>query len=133
MTSAPGKVGILIRVQEWVADGVRHRVAADGVSINRYLEQLVQSDLNAVGRNDAEFAVLPLLKFPSKGKNGAGRPTRGPRHALLLRIDTAVRERIHNRAADLGLTTTNYLESLVSQDISAAAGTGEEMTLVQTA
>jgi len=117
------RVAMLIRMQIPVRDGLRHRVANEHASMNHYLEQLVCQDL--YGSRAAEFVAVKTPKFASKGKNGAGRPTKGARAAVMLRVDVELREHMRQRAASLHLTVNDYLESLVSQDIGAAAARKE--------
>ena len=126
------RVAVLIRMQITHRDGLRTRVASEHASLNRYLERLVCQDLDA--SEYRPFVPVTTPRFVSKGKNGTGRPTKGARAAVKLRIATTLRDRIHQRADSLGLTINDYLESLVSQDISAAnAAHGEDMKLDQTA
>ena len=125
------RVAMLVRMQIPVRDGLRHRVASEHASMNHYLEQLVRHDLDRP--KAAAFLAVTVPKFAAKGKNGIGRPTRGARVAVMLRVDAELREHVRRRAASLHLTVNDYLESLVSQDISAANAHGEEMKLDQTA
>ena len=125
------RVAMLIRMQIPVRDGLRDRVANEHASMNHYLEDLVRQDLS--GARPAEFIAVKSPKFASRGKNGAGRPTKGARAAVMLRVDAELRERMRLRALSLHLTVNDYLESLVSQDISAANAHGEGMTFDQTA
>ena len=125
------RVAVLIRMQTANRDGLRSRVASEHASINRYVEHLVRRDLDAPEGHP--FVPISTPRFASKGKNGIGRPTKGSRAAVKLRCATALRDRIHQRADSLGLTVNDYLESLVSHDISAATPAGEEMAFDQTA
>jgi len=125
------RVALLIRMQIPVRDALRNRAVYEHLSMNYYLEQLVLADL--YGRRTGAFVAVHPPTFTARGKNGTGRPTKGARAAVLLRVETALREDMRERAASLCLTVNDYLESLVSQDISAAADPGEEMALDQTA
>ncbi len=125
------RVALQIRIQIPVRDALRNRVVSEHASMNHYLEQLVLADLHGL-RAGAFVAVHPPT-FASRGKNGTGRPTKGARAAVMLRVEPALRERMRERTASLNLTVNDYLESLVSQDISGTHDAGEEMTLDQTA
>ena len=125
------RVAMLIRMQIPVREALRLRVANEHASMNHYLEQLVRQDL--YGERPAAFVAVTAPKFTAKGKNGIGRPTRGARAAVMLRVDASLRQRMRDRAASLHLTVNDYLESLVSHDISAAQANGEESILDQTA
>ena len=125
------RVAVLIRMQTAYRDGLRTRVASEHASLNRYVERLVRQDLDAP--QDRPFVPVTTPRLASKGKNGIGRPTKGTRAAVKLRCATALRDQIHLRADSLGLTVNDYLESLVSQDISVATPAGEEMAFDQTA
>jgi hypothetical protein len=125
------RVAVLIRMQTVNRDGLRTRVASEHASLNRYVEHLVLQDLDAPG--DRLFVPVTTPRFVSRGKNGTGRPTKGARAAVKLRFGALLRDRIHQRADSLGLTLNDYLESLVSQDISAATPAGEEMAFDQIA
>lgn len=125
------RVAVLIRMQTANWDGLRARVASEHASLNRYVEHLVRQDLNAP--EDRPFVPVATPRFASRGKNGIGRPTKGARAAVKLRCAAALRNRIHQRADSLGLTVNDYLESLVSQDISAAMPAREEMAFDQIA
>ena len=125
------RVAMLIRMQIPVRDGLRQRVATEHASMNHYLEQLVRRDL--FGPRTHEFVAVKTPKFAANGKNGAGRPTKGVRATVMLRVDAELREQIRQRAGSLLLTVNDYLESLLSHDISAANARGEGMTLDQTA
>ena len=112
------RVGVMMRLSLPLRDALQHRVAAtSAASMNSYLEDLVLRDL-ATGSFD--FHVFRAPTSPARGAMGRGRPTAGPRSLILLRVDPALRELIHLRADALGLRLNVYLESLVSQDISAA-------------
>jgi len=129
---AAPRVGVLIRMQMSVRDGLRSRVAFEHVSMNNYLERLICADL--AEPETGGFIKVRAPTFASRGKNGTGRPTKGQRAAVILRIAPALREQLHQRAESLQLTVNDYLESLVSQDISAASTpAGEEMGFGQTA
>ena len=130
LSDAP-RVGIVIRMHLPVRDGLRARVAAEHMSMNRYLERLIAEDLAAP--ETQEFVPIEVPTFASRGKRGIGRPTKGERAPVILRVVPALRELLHQRADSLQLTVNDYLESLVSHDISAAAAAGEAMTLDQTA
>ena len=125
------RVGVVIRIQLPLNDGLRSRAADEHASINRYLERLVRRDLG--DRDCRSFVVVPSPTFAARGKNGTGRPTKGARTPVKLRIEPALREQIHERAASLHLTVNDYLESLVSHDISAATTAREATPLDQTA
>jgi len=125
------RVALLVRMQIPIRDGLRNRVANEHASMNHYLEQLVRHDL--YGSRADEFVSVKTPKFASKGKNGAGRPTKGARIAVMLRVDVELREQMRERAASLHLTVNDYLESLVSQDIEAAAATRKVGPLGRTA
>lgn len=126
------RVLVLVRLQVPNRDGLRDRAALEPASMCRHLEILIHRDLSGSGTTPFVTAKSPT--FTSRGKNGTGRPTKGARATVMLRIDPSLREQIHQRAHSLRLTVNDYLESLVSQDISAAGTpTGEEMTFDQTA
>jgi predicted HicB family RNase H-like nuclease len=131
LSTTATRVAMLIRMQLPVRNALRNRVVAEHASMNHYLEQLITEDLHGL-RTGAFVAVHPPT-FTARGKNGTGRPTKGARAAVMLRVEPALRERMRERAASLNLTVNDYLESLVSQDISAAASSGEEMIFDQTA
>ncbi len=131
---APGsRVGVMMRLSLPLRESLQDRLAATpAASMNKYLETLVLRDLGAAA--SVSFRVFTSPTSPSSGARGRGRPTKGPRSLILLRVDPAVRELIHLRAAALGLRLNDYFESLVSQDTSAAnTHVGEEMALDQTA
>ena len=124
------RVAVLIRMRVDLRDALRRRMAGERASINHYLEQLVHRDLDEKHR--LPFVPVSTPTFASKGKNGTGRPTKGARSPVFLRVVPELRQQIHQRADALQLTVNDYLESLVSYDISAAA-TGEAMDLHETA
>ena len=124
-------VPVLVRLQVPNRDGLRERAAVRRESMCRHLEALIRGDLTAPGT--APFVTADSPTFVSRGKNGAGRPTKGVRPTVMLRIEPALREAIHRRASALQLTVNDYLESLVSQDISAARASKEAVALSQTA
>lgn len=124
------RVGVLIRMQLPMHDALARRAASEHVSVNGYLERLVGRDL---GEDTDDFVVVPSPRFAAKGKNGTGRPTKGARKGMTLRVVPNLRQRINERAKSLHLTANDYLESLVSRDISAAPTPGEEMVFDQTA
>lgn len=126
------RVGLLIRMQLHLHDGLRSRAAREHTSINTYLERLVRRDLNEA--DDVDFVAVPSPKFAARGKNGRGRPTKGTRKGMTLRVVANLRQQIKERAESLNLTANDYLESLVSHDISAARLAAKEgMVLHQTA
>lgn len=126
------RVPVLVRLPVPTRDGLRCRAALERASMSRHLEGLIERDLD--GSPSAPFVAVTGPTFTSRGKNGTGRPTKGARATVMLRIEPSLRARIHQRAHSLQLTVIDYLESLVSQDISAAATlVGEEMTFDQTA
>lgn len=127
---APRVVGVVIRMQLPLNDALRSRVADEHASLNGYLERLVRRDLGDCGSR--AFVAVLSPTFAAKGKNGTGRPTKGARKAVKLRVEPALRKQIHQRAESLQLTINDYLESLVSHDISAATTAGEAMPLDQT-
>lgn len=125
------RVAVIMRLPPLLRSGLERRAAAESAaSMNSYLESLVIRDLAAPV--DRAFEVFVETTCNARGTRG-GRPAKGPRSVILLRVDPSIRERIHSRAAALGLRVNVYLESLVSQDISAAAPAREEMALDQTA
>ncbi len=124
------RVAVLIRMRVDLRDALRRRMAGERASINHYLEQLVHRDLDEKHR--LPFVPVSTPTFASRGKNGTGRPTKGARSPVFLRVVPELRQQIHQRADALQLTVNDYLESLVSYDISAAA-TGEAMDLHETA
>ena len=123
------RVGVLIRMQLPVHEALHRRAASEHISVNGYLERLVRSDL---GDDAGDFVIVPSPRFAAKGKNGTGRPTKGARKGMTLRVVPSLRQRINERAKSLHLTANDYLESLVSHDISARTPR-EEMALDQTA
>ena len=125
------RVPVLVRLPVTTRDGLRDRAGLERASMSGYLESLIRHDLNSSG--SSAFIALKAPTFASRGKNGAGRPTKGARATLMLRIEPSLREDIHQRAHSLQLTVIDYFESLVSRDISAAATAGEEMAFDQTA
>ncbi len=127
------RVGVIFRVPLALRDQLQQRLdSSPATSMNSYLEQLVLSDL--LTPSAAPFAVHTSPTFAANGRKGRGRPTKGPRAAILLRLDPAVRQHMRQRAAALGLPLNDYLDSLVSQDISAASmNPREEMVLDQSA
>jgi hypothetical protein len=129
--SEPARVAIVIRIQLTVHDGLRRQVECGHVSINGYLERLVLQDL--AGSELRPFTVVSTPRFTSKGERGTGRPSKGARAAVKLRVGAGLRVQIHRRATFLHLTVNDYLESLVLQDISAATPAGEEMAFDQIA
>lgn len=129
-SSDTDRVAVLIRVRVELRDALRRRLAGERASINHYLEQLVHRDLDE--KNRLPFVPVTTPTFTSRGKNGTGRPTKGARSPVFLRVAPDLRRQIHQRAESLQLTVNDYLESLVSCDISAAA-TREEMSMHQTA
>ena len=128
--AAPARVAVLMRLPLPLRDGLERRMAAASApSMNGYLESLVARDLAAPANRPFEAFVERTLR-----RNGPrGQPAKGPRSVILLRVAPSIRELIHLRAEALGLRVNVYFESLVSQDISAAATAGEEMAFDQTA
>lgn len=124
------RVGVLIRMQIPVHEALRTRAARERISVNGYLERLVRRNL---GDDADDFVLVPSPRFAAKGKNGTGRPTKGVRAGVTLRVSASLRQLINERAKSLHLTANDYLESLVSIDISAVAPAGEEMAFDQTA
>lgn len=133
MVAAPGtsRVGVMMRLSMPLREGLQRRLAENApVTMNGFLEALVLRDLAA---SDPTFDVFRAPTTPARGAMGRGRPTTGPRSLILLRVESAVSESIHQRADALGLRLNVYLESLVSQDISAATAAKEAIALDQTA
>lgn len=129
-SAATARVAVIMRLPLLLRSGLEQRAAAaSAASMNSYLESLVVRDLAAPA--DRAFEVFAETTWNARGTRG-GRPAKGPRSVILIRVDPSIRERIHQRAAALGLRVNVYLESLVSQDISAAPAR-EEMALDQTA
>lgn len=124
------RVGMLIRMQVPMHDALVRRAASEHVSVNGYLESLVRRDL---GQDTEGFVVVPSPRFAARGKNGTGRPTKGARKGMTLRVAPSLRQRINQRAKSLHVTANDYLGSLVSQDISAAPTSRKEIALDQTA
>ena len=123
------RVGLLIRMQLPVHDGLCNCAAREHTSINAYLERLVRRDLEQSG--DGDFVAVQSPRFAAKGKNGTGRPTKGARKGMTLRVLPGLRQRINERAKSLQLTANDYLESLVSHDISAARVGAKEATVLE--
>ena len=133
MVAAPGtsRVGVMMRLSMPLRDGLQRRLTESApVTMNGYLEALVLRD---IASSDLSFEVFRAPTTPARGVMGRGRPTTGPRSLILLRVESAVRELIHQRAEALGLRLNVYLESLVSQDISAAPAPKEAVVLDQSA
>lgn len=129
--AATARVAVIMRLPQLLRSGLEQRTAAiSAASMNSYLESLVIRDLTAPA--DRVFEVFVETTCHARGSRG-GRPAKGPRSVILLRVDPAVRQLIHSRAAALELRVNVYFESLVSQDISAAASAREEMAFDQTA
>ena len=135
MTTCPhgdaSRVPVLVRLQVPNRDGLRSRATSERASMSGYLESLIRRDLDESER--VPFVAVKPQTFTSRGKNGTGRPTKGARATVMLRIEPSLREQIHQRAHSLQLTVIDYFESLVSQDISAAATTEGVTRLDQTA
>lgn len=125
------RVPVLVRLPVPTRDGLRDRAALEKASMSGYLESLIRHDL--ASPDASAFIAIKAPTFASRGKNGTGRPTKGARATVMLRIEPSLREEIHQRAHSLQLTVIDYLESLVSRDISAPAPVGEEMAFAQTA
>jgi len=126
------RVPVLVRLQVPIRDGLRSRAAQERASMCGYLEGLINRDLDE--SEHRPFMAIKAPTFAAKGRNGEGRPTKGVRATVMLRIEPGLRERIHQRAESLHLTTIDYFESLVSQDISAAhTDAGEAITFDRTA
>lgn len=129
---AAPRVPVLVRLPVPTRDRLRDRAALERASMSRHLESLIRHDL--AGPENSAFIAIKAPTFASRGKNGAGRPTKGARATVMLRIEPSLREEVHQRAHSLQLTVIDYLESLVSQDISAAStSSGEAMAFDQTA
>lgn len=135
ITSEPpaftARVGVMMRLPLPLRDALERRIAAaPAASMNSYLESLVARDLAAPAHRRFEVFVEPT--YNARGTRG-GRPAKGPRSVILLRVEPSFRELIHQRAEALGLRVNVYFESLVSQDSSAATPAGEERVFDQTA
>jgi hypothetical protein len=102
-----------------------------GTSLNDFVEHLVNTDLARPPVSQQDLAPTNL----ARGRTGkTGRPSKGPRTTVVLKVSHGLAEQIRKRAAALGLSINDYLDSLVSRDISATRRpAGEEMVLDQSA
>jgi len=98
-----------------------------GLTLNRFVERLAAMD---VVRPVPARSTEPR---PVRHTGRRGRPSKGPRTTVVLRISFELAEQIKQRTTAGGLSITDYLESLVSQGISAHRAAGEEMVLDQSA
>lgn len=102
-----------------------------GATLNDFVEHLAVIDL-AHPPTDHENVALTTLASRRTGKTG--RPSKGPRTTVVLRVSYQLASQIKERATALGLSINDYLECLVSQDIRVSrAAVGEGMVLDQSA
>ncbi|GAA2067736.1 hypothetical protein GCM10009801_15340 [Streptomyces albiaxialis] len=77
------KTQMNVRVDEETARAARERALAQGVSVNRYIEELVQRDAAEVGRSFVDAAADFMKSYETVfaeelGGADAGRTTGGP-------------------------------------------------------
>ncbi|MFG3257650.1 toxin-antitoxin system HicB family antitoxin [Streptomyces sp. NPDC048172] len=77
------KTQMNVRVDEATARAARERALAQGVSVNRYIEELVQRDAAEVGRAFVDAAADFMKSYESVfaeefGVTDAGKSTGGP-------------------------------------------------------
>ncbi len=101
-----------------------------GATLNDFVEHLAVVDLAHLPA-DQENVTPTTLASRRTGKTG--RPSKGPRITVVLRVSHELAEQVKVRAAALGLSVNDYLDSLVSHDITAHRATGEGMVLDQSA
>ncbi|GAA2508557.1 antitoxin [Streptomyces gobitricini] len=71
------KTQLNVRVDETTAEAARRRARQRGVSVNRYIEELVQQDAGEAGRAFVEAAADFMRRYESVFAEEFGAPDRG--------------------------------------------------------
>jgi hypothetical protein len=133
-TGRPSKgprASLIFRMSTPLRGQTQYVLDGRGLTLNAFVEQLAVAD---VARPSLDRHALAPTDLASRRTGKRGRPSKGPRTTVVLRVSHPLADQIKERSAALGLSINDYLESLVSRDISAArATTGEEMVLDQSA
>jgi len=102
-----------------------------GVTFTAFVEQLAADDL---ARPSADRMIPAPTDLATHRTGHRGRPSKGPRTTITLKMSHELAGQIKERATALGLSINDYLECLVSQDIRVSrAAVGEGMVLDQSA
>ena len=110
----------------------RTRIVTDdlGITLTAFVEQLATDD---VSRPCANRTSDPI-NLATRRTGHRGRPSKGPRTTITLKVSYELARRIKERATALGLSINDYLECLVSQGVRVhRAAAGEGMVLDQSA
>jgi len=102
-----------------------------GITFTAFVEQLATDD---VARPRANRLVPAPTDLAARRTGHRGRPSKGPRTTITLKVSYELAGQIKERATALDLSINDYLECLVSQDIRVTrAAVGEGMVLDQSA
>ncbi|MGI5484015.1 antitoxin [Streptomyces lavendofoliae] len=71
------KTQLNVRVDETTAEAARRRARQRGVSVNRYIEELVQQDAGEAGRAFVEAAADFMKRYEAVFAEEFGAPDRG--------------------------------------------------------
>jgi len=133
-TGRPSKgprASLIFRMSTPLRGEAQHVLDGRGLTLNAFVEQLAVED---VARPSLDRHALAPADLASRRTGKRGRPSKGLRTTVVLKVSHPLADQIKERSAALGLSINDYLESLVSRDISAPrATTGEEMVLDQSA
>jgi len=102
-----------------------------GITFTAFVEQLATDD---VARPRANRLIPAPTDLAARRTGHRGRPSKGPRTTITLKVSYELAGQIKERATALDLSINDYLECLVSQDIRVIrAAVGEGMVLDQSA
>ncbi len=111
----------------------RARIVTDdlGITLTAFVEQLATND---VARPRANRLILAPTDLAARRTGHRGRPSKGPRTTITLKVSYELAGQIKERATARGQSINDYLECLVSQDARVTrAAVGEGMVLDQSA
>jgi hypothetical protein len=102
-----------------------------GITFTAFVEQLATDD---VARPRAHRLTPAPTDLTAHRTGHRGRPSKGPRTTITLKVSFELACQIKERATTLGLSINDYLECLVSHDVRVCrAAVGEGMVLDQSA